>query len=72
MMRILKVLLSTEKVNVTGLTKATGIPRRTLQRDLAFLKKHGMVEFTGAAKTGGYAIAPLGREEAKKGPFLGM
>ncbi len=69
MMRILKVLQSAEKTNVTGLTEATGIPRRTLQRDLAFLKKHGVVEFAGAAKTGGYAIAPLGREEVKKGLF---
>jgi len=40
----------------------TGIPKRTLERDIALLKDKGFVEFEGAPKTGRYVLTEKGKK----------
>jgi len=39
-----------------------GIPKRTLERDIAKMKKKGDISFVGAPKTGGYVLSEKGRK----------
>ena len=60
-MRILGALRETGMTNAIVLQEQIGIPRRTLQRDLARLVKYQLVEFQGAAKTGAYVLTAKGK-----------
>jgi ATP-dependent DNA helicase RecG len=67
MMKELAVLDEEPLSNVARISQLSGVPRRTLQRDLAFLKERRMVRFVGARKTGGYELTDAGRKEVRKG-----
>jgi hypothetical protein len=45
-----------KQMNTSQLVVGTGISKRTLGRDIAYLKDKGFVEFMGAPKTGGYVL----------------
>ncbi len=54
--RILNILSQNQPMKISHIVLESGIPRRTLQRDLADLRKSGLIVFEGAAKTGGYVL----------------
>jgi len=54
--KILFVLKGVDTIKISQLVLESGIPRRTLQRDLALLKKNRWVVFKGAPKSGGYVL----------------
>ena len=51
-----------EQVNLSQLVVMTGIPKRTLERDIALLKDKGFTEFEGAPKTGRYILTEKGKK----------
>jgi ATP-dependent DNA helicase RecG len=66
--KVIKALCGGQ-LNISQLTVMTGIPKRTLERDIALLKDKGFVEFEGAPKTGRYVLTEKGKrriEEARK------
>jgi ATP-dependent DNA helicase RecG len=66
--KVIKALYR-EQVNISQLTVMTGIPKRTLERDIALLKDKGFTEFEGAPKTGRYILTEKGKktiEELRK------
>jgi len=67
MMAALSVLDRNARASVAQISELSGVPKRTLQRDLAFLKDKQMVRFAGAKKTGGYELTDAGRKEVRKG-----
>ena len=66
MMRVLAVLDERAGTGPNQLAVLVGEPKRTIQRDLAFLKEKQMVKFVGARKTGGYEITDAGRKEVRE------
>lgn len=40
--------------NISALSKLLNVPYKTLERHIKRLKDHGLIEFRGAPKTGGY------------------
>jgi len=68
--RVLAILAELDRLERVGVAQLAGLtdsPKRTTQRDLAFLKRAQMVRFVGAKKTGGYEITDAGRREVRKG-----
>ena len=66
--KVIKALCGGQ-LNISQLTVMTGIPKRTLERDIALLKDKGFVEFEGAPKTGRYILTEKGKktiEELRK------
>lgn len=55
--KILILLYEKPKLNMPKLVVGTGIPLRTLQRDMAILGRKGIVIFVGARKSGGYLLS---------------
>jgi predicted transcriptional regulator len=63
--RLKKILCALDEMsflNISQLVVKSGIPRRTLQRDLALLKKNRLVVFKGFPKTGGYVLTEKGKK----------
>jgi ATP-dependent DNA helicase RecG len=63
------VLDEQKQANITQLVATLGIPKRTMERDVAFLRQKGFVRFAGVPKTGGYILTEKGKrtiEEMKK------
>ena len=59
--KVIKALYR-EQLNISQLTVMTGIPKRTLERDIALLKDKGFTEFEGAPKTGRYVLTEKGKK----------
>lgn len=59
--KVIKALCGGQ-LNISQLTVMTGIPKRTLERDIALLKDKGFVEFIGAPKTGRYVLTEKGKK----------
>lgn len=57
---ILNQLRKDEGQNVSQLTASLGVSKRTLERDLAALKKKNFILFRGSPRTGGYFLTPTG------------
>jgi len=67
--RLKKILYALDEMmvlKIPQLVVKSGIPRRTLQRDLALLKKNRLVVFKGSPKTGGYVLTEKGKKLAKE------
>lgn len=56
------LLQEKEKQNASQMANLSGIAKRTLERDLAVLKKKRLIHFTGAPRTGGYVLTKKGKE----------
>ena len=63
--KVIKALCGGQ-LNISQLTVMTGIPKRTLERDIALLKDKGFVAFEGAPKTGRYVLAEKGKKMIKE------
>ncbi len=59
--KVIKALYR-EQLNISQLAVMTGIPKRTLERDIALLKDNGFTEFEGAPKTGRYVLTEKGKK----------
>ncbi len=59
--KVIKALCGGQ-LNISQLTVMTGIPKRTLERDIALLKDKGFTEFEGAPKTGRYVLTEKGKK----------
>ena len=67
--RLQKVLYALDEMSflkISHLVVKSGIPRRTLQRDLALLKENRLVVFKGSPKTGGYVLTEKGKKLARE------
>jgi ATP-dependent DNA helicase RecG len=67
--RLQKILYALDEMSflkISHLVLKSGIPRRTLQRDLALLKKKRLVVFKGSPKTGGYMLTEKGKKLARE------
>jgi len=51
-----------KQMNASQLAVIIDTSKRTLERDIAYLKDKGFVEFIGAPKTGGYALTEKGKK----------
>ena len=67
MMKELAVIKEAPVSNIARLSELSGVPMRTLQRDLRFLRAKQMLIFVGTRKTGGYELTEAGRKELGKG-----
>jgi ATP-dependent DNA helicase RecG len=63
--KVIKALCGGQ-LNISQLTVMMGIPKRTLERDIALLKDKGFVAFEGAPKTGRYVLAEKGKKMIKE------
>jgi ATP-dependent DNA helicase RecG len=61
LMKIMVLLNEKEKQNTSQLADLFHIAKRTLERDLAVLKKKRLIHFTGAPRTGGYVLTKKGK-----------
>lgn len=59
-------ILYRKQVNISQLATVVGVPKRTLERDISFLKGKGFVKFVGAPKTGGYVLTKKGKRIIKE------
>ena len=55
---IIELLKKKPGANTRELVALSGIAQRTLERHLRTLRTHGLIEFRGATKTGGYHTKP--------------
>ena len=60
--KVIKALYNSGQVNISQLAVMTGIPKRTLERDIALLKDKGFTDFEGAPKTGRYVLTEKGKK----------
>jgi ATP-dependent DNA helicase RecG len=58
----LVMALSGKQMNTSQLAVIIDTSKRTLGRDIAYLKDKGFVEFMGAPKTGGYVLTEKGKK----------
>ena len=56
MLAILNSINSKPGIKSLGLSDATGIPKKTIDRYLLELKKANIIRYEGSAKNGGYHI----------------
>lgn len=59
---ILDILYNEQPFSIADFAVKTGTATRTVEKDINFLRKRGLIEFQGARKTGRYVLTKKGKE----------